>query len=331
MFSKKIAGITVTILALSAFLAAVLIVSKKAFYKTNDNYDFKSDFFAMDTIVSVRSRSDITNNIAEIFKDYQDSLDCSNENSETYLLNKNGSSNASGILINTIRRTLELNNDYGVLTDITIGRLTDLWNVTGDNPSVPPKKDIKTALSTVGIENIKLNGNKVTLKSNAALDFGAVGKGAALDACLSYLKENNCQKTYISTGSSVLFFGDGSFDVSITNPDGGLLAEVKTDQTFLSTSGGYERYFEAGGKTYCHIINPKTGYPTETDLTTVTVFCDSGIESDFLSTMIFLDGSENISKYLNSDKYKIFAADKNKKLYISQGLEYEVYDETFCE
>ena len=83
-------------------------------------------------------------------------------------------------------------------------------------------------------------------------------------------------------------------------------------------SGGYERYFEANGKTYCHIIDPKTGYPAETDLTTVTVFCDSGIESDFLSTMIFLDGSENIGKYLNSDNFKIFAADKNKKLYISE-------------
>jgi hypothetical protein len=45
--------------------------------------------------------------------------------------------------------------------------------------------------------------------------------------------------------------------------------------------------------------------------------------------MIFLDGSENIGKYLNSDNFKIFAADKNKKLYISEGLEYEVYDETF--
>lgn len=147
---------------------------------------------------------------------------------------------------------------------------------------------------------------------------------------MSFLfNENDCKKTYISTGSSVLFYGDGRFDVSITNPGGGLLAEVKTNQGFLSTSGGYERYFEANGKTYCHIIDPKTGYPAETDLTTVTVFCDSGIESDFLSTMIFLDGSENIGKYLNSDNFKIFAADKNKKLYISEGLEYEVYDETF--
>ena len=125
--------------------------------------------------------------------------------SETFLLNENGYINASGILRNTVSKTLELNRDYGGLTDITIGRLTDLWNITGDNPSVPPENDIATALSSVGTENIILNGNDITLKNNAALDFGAVGKGAALDACLSYLNENDCKKTYISTGSSVLF------------------------------------------------------------------------------------------------------------------------------
>ena len=329
MISKKIAGITAAVLAFSAFFASVLIVSKKAFSEKKENYDFKSDFFAMDALVSVRSRSNITEDISEIFRDYQDSLNFNDEKSETFLLNENGYINASGILRNTVSKTLELNRDYGGLTDITIGRLTDLWNITGDNPSVPPENDIATALSSVGTENIILNGNDITLINNAALDFGAVGKGAALDACLSYLSENDCKKTYISTGSSVLFYGDGRFDVSTTNPGGGLLAEVKTNQGFLSTSGGYERYFEANGKTYCHIIDPKTGYPAETDLTTVTVFCDSGIESDFLSTMIFLDGSENIGKYLNSDNFKIFAADKNKKLYISEGLEYEVYDETF--
>ena len=181
MISKKIAGITAAVLAFSAFFASVLIVSKKAFSEKKENYDFKSDFFAMDTLVSVRSRSNITEDISEIFRDYQDSLDFNDEKSETFLLNENGYINASGILRNTVSKTLELNRDYGGLTDITIGRLTDLWNITGDNPSVPPENDIATALSSVGTENIILNGNDITLKNNAALDFGAVGKGAALE------------------------------------------------------------------------------------------------------------------------------------------------------
>ena len=82
---------------------------------------------------------------------------------------ENGYINASGILRNTVSKTLELNRDYGGLTDITIGRLTDLWNITGGNPSVPPENDIATALSSIGTENIILNGNDITLKTTPLL------------------------------------------------------------------------------------------------------------------------------------------------------------------
>lgn len=329
MFSKKFIRNTAWVLVFAAFIAAFLIVTKRTLSESSGGYDHKADFFAMDTVVSVRSQSDITKDIENIFSEYQNVLDCNSEESEVYRLNKTGSITASDILSETVSGVLNLNNEYGSLTDITVGRLTTLWNVTGENPAVPEESEIKTALETVGTDNIVTDGSEITLKNNAALDFGAVGKGAVLDSCLDYLDKNACQKTYISTGSSLMLYGNGSFDVSITDPDGGILASVKTEQCFLSTSGGYERYFEADGKTYCHIIDPRTGYPTETDLTTVTVFSDSGIESDFLSTMIFLDGSENIEKYLHSDRYKIFAADKNKKLYVSDGLDYEVSDESY--
>lgn len=329
MFSKKFIRNAAWVMVFAAFSAAVFIVTKRTLSESSGGYDYKADFFAMDTVVSVRSQSDVTKDIQDIFSEYQNVLDCNSEDSEVYRLNQQGSITASDILSETVRSVLNLNSQYGSLTDITIGRLTSLWNVTGENPTVPEENEIKAALETVGTDNVVTDGSEITLKNNAALDFGAVGKGAVLDSCLDYLEENNCKKTYISTGSSLLLYGEGSFDVSITSPDGGILAAVKTEQCFLSTSGGYERYFEADGKTWCHIIDPRTGYPTETDLTTVTVFSDSGIESDFLSTMIFLDGSENIEKYLHSDKYKIFAADKNKKLYVSDGLDYEVSYESY--
>lgn len=331
MFSKKYVRNIALILVCIALFAAIFIVSKRSLTGTSEKYNYKCDFFAMDTVVSVRSQSEITSDIMEIFKDYQNALDRNNEKSEVSVLNLGGSIAASDILSETVKNVLELNSEYGNLTDITIGRITKLWNVTAENPIVPEKSEINSLLETIGTENVVLNGSEITLKNNTNLDFGAVGKGASLDECFSFLKENNCKKTCISTGSSVLFYGDGIFDVSITNPESGIIANVKTEQCFLSTSGGYERYFEVDGKTYCHIINPNTGYPTETDLTTVTVFCKSGIESDFLSTMIFLDGSENIEKYLHSDNYKVFAADKNNKLYISSGLDFEVYDDSFSE
>lgn len=101
------------------------------------------------------------------------------------------------------------------------------------------------------------------------------------------------------------------------------MGTVSTDSCFLSTSGGYERYFIADdGKKYCHILDPKTGMPAESDLTTVTVFCDSGLKSDFLSTLIWMEGSENLPAHLKAKEYQIVAQDTAGTLYVSDGLDF---------
>ena len=64
----------------------------------------------------------------------------------------------------------------------------------------------------------------------------------------------------------------------------------------------------------------KTGYPSDTDLSSVTVFCDSGIKSDFLSTLIFTEGTKGIGKYLDSDDFKIVAVDKKGNIIKSDSL-----------
>lgn len=329
MFSKKnILSVVFFVLFAAAVMTAILTAVRERSRK----YDYSITFFSMDTIVSVQSESDIADDLKFIFGRYDSDLDRSSSLSAAYSLNNGKKVSDSEILPEVIGDTLGLNEKYGDLVDITTGQLTSVWDVNGENPAVPDESRIKKALETVGTENIVIDEKTVYIKNGASLDFGAVGKGAALDACFDCLEENGCGKTIVSTGSSILLYGGGSFDVDIADPEGnGALASVTTKQYFLSTSGGYERYFEADGKTYCHIIDPRTGYPSETDLTTVTVFCDSGIESDFLSTMIFLEGSKNIGKYLDSNEYKIFAADKNKKLYISSGLDYEVYNEQYSE
>ncbi|MCM1227939.1 MAG: FAD:protein FMN transferase [Clostridium sp.] len=328
MFSKK----NILSAVFFVFLAAAVITAiVTAARERSRKYDYGITFFSMDTIVSVQSESNIADDLKSIFDRYDSDLDRNSSLSAAYSLNNDKKGVGSEILTEVIGDTLELNERYGDLVDITTGQLTSVWDVNGENPTVPDESEIKKALETVGTENIVIDGKWISIENGASLDFGAVGKGAALDACFDCLEENGCGKTIVSTGSSILLYG-GSFDVDIADPEGnGALASVTTGQCFLSTSGGYERYFEADGKTYCHIINPRTGYPSETDLTTVTVFCNSGIESDFLSTMIFLEGSKNIGKYLDSNEYKIFAADKNKKLYISSGLDYEVYNEQYSE
>ena len=116
---------------------------------------------------------------------------------------------------------------------------------------------------------------------------------------------------------------DGAaFQIQIRDPDGdGTLGTVSTDSCFLSTSGGYERYFIADdGKKYCHILDPKTGMPAESDLTTVTVFCDSGLKSDFLSTLIWMEGSKNLPAHLKAGNFlrPTVLADVDNRMRVAQ-------------
>lgn len=333
MFLKK----SLKPLIAAAAISAAVIASAIIYFQANRHTVYEDTFFSMDTVVSVRSDIDVCKDTRDIFKSLEAVYDCRSENGEAARLNESGGlENCSDELIRGLNNILNLNREYGSSVDITAGGLTLLWNIDSENPSVPSEKDIDAALETVGIDNIKVSGNSVTLQNGAKLDFGAVAKGIALDRVKAFLKDiDDSSDTIVSTGSSVLLYGDGEngyFNVDIKEPEsGGVLGRVRTKPCFLSTSGGYERYFEADGKRYCHIMDTKTGYPSESDITTVTVFAGKGLLSDFISTQVFIEGTKGIEKHLNAQDYKIIAADKNKKLYVSPGLEFVKKDLSYEE
>ena len=99
------------------------------------------------------------------------------------------------------------------------------------------------------------------------------------------------------------------------------MGTIETPACFLSTSGGYERYFTAeDGTAYEHILDPQTGMPVETDLKTVTVLCDSGLRSDLLSTEIYMEGTAGLERHLQATDYQVLAEYQNGQIYVSNGL-----------
>ncbi len=328
MKSKKSLKGTILIIIFSVLAVGVIFAS--LLMSSKENYS-ESYFYSMDTCIEIIGNNDIKSDIKDIFYETEKIFDCHDPDSEVSKLNKSQSADCPDKLSNAIKRITELNKKYGNGADITIGALTTLWNITGDEPTVPDNADIKAALDTVGYENIKIDGNTISLKNGASLDFGCAAKGAALDYAKETLEENCAGKTIVSAGSSsILLYGDDSFTTSILSPESDdIIGKIHTGAGFISTSGGYHRYTEIDGKEYIHILDTKTGMPSETDLTSVTVFCQSGIDSDFLSTLIFTGGTENIDKFLKDKDIKIVAVDKNKNIYVSDGFDFELTDNTF--
>lgn len=202
--------------------------------------------------------------------------------------------------------------------DVSLGKLILLWDIdswTRDSDGefvVPSQQQIEAALADSGYEYLELEDDTFYMPEGHTLDLGAVGKGLALDALGDMLQEQKgVTAATISLGGSVLTYGskpDGSpWCVGIVNPFDtqeqlGYL-ELSGDWC-VSTSGDYERFVEAEGRRYHHIMDPATGYPVENDVKSVTILSKSGLLSDALSTACYVLGVEKgmeLAKYFSAE------------------------------
>lgn len=214
--------------------------------------------------------------------------------------------------------------------DITIGALTKLWGITSDSPRVPSEEEINAAKKLVDINKLELDAEEKTAKLNApymSVDLGGAAKGFACDLARKKYQELGLSCCLLSLGGNVYSFGskpDGTaFIIGLRDPLGEAedqFATVTAPDRVISTTGGYERYFEQDGKRYHHVLDPKTGYPAQTDLLSVTVIAKEGVLADCLSTSLFVGGKEVALKNLNQADFDVIAVDQEKNVYVSEGI-----------
>jgi thiamine biosynthesis lipoprotein len=206
-----------------------------------------------------------------------------------------------------VLKTEQLNNQYGYAVNIFCGELTELWGISTDNPRIPTDSEIEAVLEKIPTDKSGI------IPGVTKIDPGAVAKGYVLDKAKTVLEASADSTEYaiISTQSSILLYGEKPggepFLTGIKNGIGGLAGYIKTDAAFISTTGGAERfvYLNTGhipDEVFIHILDLSTGYPSRSDLVSVTVIIpadeeNGGIKSDFLSTAMFLTGRENLESY----------------------------------
>lgn len=235
--------------------------------------------------------------------------------------------------------------------DITLGKVVSLWNIDtysangGEGFEVPSKEAIEEALSQAGMEKIHLQNNLVpqddqttqqnsqpssqfTFDGPVSLDLGAVGKGIALDRIHDVLMEGGASAAIIQVGGSVLTYGEKPngqpFKVAVVNPldTGKQLGYLSLKgQWCVSTSGDYERYVEKDGVRYHHILDPKTGYPVDNELCSVTILAKNGFLSDALSTACFVCGTKTGMELAKACEVEALFVNKNGELTMTEGMQ----------
>ena len=182
--------------------------------------------------------------------------------------------------------------------DPTIAPVMDAWDFTGDTPRVPSDAELAALLARGGLQNIAVDGNTITLSDGAQLDLGGIAKGYAGDAVRTVFAKFDVTGAVIDLGGDVGLLGtkpDGSdWRVAVKDPadPSKFLGVLTAADTFVVTSGIYERGFEENGVRYHHILDPKTGKPARSGLVSVTVVCGNGAWADALSTACFVLGEE---------------------------------------
>lgn len=273
-----------------------------------------ADFFSMDTYMSVTAYGDEAQSAVDAAKKRIEELDsllnAEDKNSEIFRLNSDG----KVVLGENSFELVTLALEYSSLTDgafnPALHPLSELWGFIDKKYRVPDKKEITDALKLSDTENIipnKKNKTVKLLKSGMEIDLGGIAKGYAAAEAARVMSGYNISGAIINLGGNVRTVGkkpDGSlWNVAIKNPVGdGYLANVKTTDKAVVTSGGYERYFEKNGRTYHHILNPDNGYPADSGLKSVTIISDNDTLADALSTALFVMGEKKAERFYKKSK-----------------------------
>ncbi len=204
--------------------------------------------------------------------------------------------------------------------EISIAPLVDLWGFSNKDYRLPANEEINKTLKLVGSDKIILheNNNMVKFKfPGMKIDLGGIAKGYALDCAGSRLKERGITDCLINAGGQVYALGriNGEpWKIAVKNPRKPEISRiVELENKSVSTSGDYEQFFFDNGKRYCHILNPKTGYPADSGIASVTVIDKSAMTADVLSTSAFILGEEGTRRLKeNFPEAEFFLTTKEK-------------------
>lgn len=219
--------------------------------------------------------------------------------------------------------------------DITIAPVVSAWGFTTDSYQVPDREALQTLLESVGMEHVHLSGGSARLDPGTMIDLGGIAKGYTADRVAEIFREHAVPRGKVELGGNILVIGDKpdgtAWRVGVQDPKhpdeaDGLVCVLNLTDAFAVTSGSYQRYFEQDGKRYHHIIDPATGCPADSGLTSVTVVADSargnGTMCDALSTALFVMGEDKALDFWRSGVYdfQLVLVTEDGRVVVTEGL-----------
>ena len=333
--SRKVVWIGCAVIALSIvlYLAGFAPESRE---EPEDYGGFRSGItYAMNTVIEQKwygeSADTVYTGMETKIREIESVLSMHLSQSEIAAINENAGVQPVEVSQRTfdlLQRAKELSEQSDGAFDITIAPVVELWGITSDHPHVPTDEELAQAMALMGLEDLVLDGEACTAyltRPGMAIDLGGIAKGWTADQLREYARELGAERGYVSLGGNLMIIGerpDGDpFKFGLRDPQGDASTYLGTvtleDGCTMATTGGYERYFEEDGIRYHHVLDPRTGYPADSDLLSVAVISKDGTLADYLSTTLFVQGLEAAKAAAGSEDYALVMVDQENNVWIS--------------
>ncbi len=297
--------------------------------------------FAMDTFMSFTAYGKNCEKAVDAAIDEVERLDAllstGKETSEVSRINAAGGGEVSEDTAVILQEAMEVYQRTEGLFDVSIYPLMELWGFPSQEYHVPTREELLEVLSLVDASKIAFDGTYIKLLDGQRIDFGGIAKGYTSARVMDVFQEYGIHSGMVTLGGNVQVLNkklDGSkWQVAIRDPEheGKILGVLGVENQAVITSGGYERYFEEDGNTYIHILNPRTGYPADKDLISVTVISEDGMLADALSTSLYLMGREEAVSYWEryGEEFEMVLVTEKGEILVTEGIceEFETEEE----
>ena len=304
--------------------------------RTKNNTKAEKNLFAMDTVMTLTAIGSEAEKGIEAAADEIHRLDAmlstGNEDSLVSQVNANGRGTASEEMQELLQYSRQLYESTVGCFDITIYPFMQLWGFPTGEYHVPEEMELEKARVLLGMDQVQFDEEEdeiVLQKEGMAIDFGGIAKGYTSARVIDIFREYGIEKGIISLGGNVQTLGtrkDGKkWRIAVKDPDDTeqYIGIVEVSDEAVVTSGGYERYFEENGQSYHHIIDPGTGFPAASGLSSVTIVSSDGTLADGLSTALYIMGLHKAEEYWKkySDQFEAVFVTEDGEIAVTAGLE----------
>ncbi len=285
---------------------------------------------------------DSIDSILTIFNKQMSTWDPKSEISIFNRWNSLDSFKVSDHFYNVVKEALSISSKSKGMFDITVFDLLSLWGF-GPNPKsgIPGRDKIDSVLRHTGSKYLAADRNKLIKKhKKIRIDLNAIAKGYGVDILFNYIKSLGYKNLYVEIGGEVRFSGHNrNFDnwkIGLENPpsistdlEDPFFAIFQGESIAIATSANYRNFVDLDGTILGHTINPKTGFPVQTNVLSVSVIAQTCMEADAWATALmslsYEEGYKILHNYENIGAVWLLKTSEGEKI-ISKKGKFEILD-----